>query len=160
MPPPSRFSPPPPCPAGSLSAVSARAPPFVPPPPLWRRHRPHRDACLKSGDRSGVRSHAARASSRAGQAKAGPARRRPRALGTGQASAVAVVVGHACYAHGPSQRHQRGPRALCNWAEHGFGPVAVELNFLFSEYIQFLANSKKLCRIHLNSENYETNFIG
>jgi hypothetical protein len=33
-------------------------------------------------------------------------------------------------------------RALCIWAERGFGPVAADLNFLFSKYIQFLANSK------------------
>jgi hypothetical protein len=32
--------------------------------------------------------------------------------------------------------------ALCNWAERGFGPVTLELVFLFSEYIQILANLK------------------
>jgi hypothetical protein len=65
-------------------------------------------------------------------------------------------------------RGQPGPRlawpwaapALCDWAEHSFGRVALGLDFIFSEYIQFLANSKNLCRIHLNSENYETNFVG
>jgi hypothetical protein len=41
----------------------------------------------------------------------------------------------------------RGPRtwaapALCDWAERGFGLVALGLDFIFSEYIQFLANSK------------------
>jgi hypothetical protein len=50
--------------------------------------------------------------------------------------------------------------ALCDWTKHGFGIVALELDFIFSEYIQFLANSKNLCGIHLNSENYETNFVG
>jgi hypothetical protein len=36
------------------------------------------------------------------------------------------------------------PRAtpLCDWAERGFGLVALGLDFIFSEYIQFLANSK------------------
>jgi hypothetical protein len=34
------------------------------------------------------------------------------------------------------------PPSLCTWAEHGFGPVAADLNFLFFEYIQFLVNSK------------------
>jgi hypothetical protein len=53
-----------------------------------------------------------------------------------------------------------GHAPLCKWVELGFGPVAVWLNFLFSEYIQILTNLKKLCRIHLNSENYETNFVG
>jgi hypothetical protein len=43
-----------PCPAGSLTAVGARPPPFAPPPPLWHRRRPHRDAHPESGDRSGV----------------------------------------------------------------------------------------------------------
>jgi hypothetical protein len=33
-------------------------------------------------------------------------------------------------------------RALCNWAERGFGLVTLELVFLFSEYIQILANLK------------------
>jgi hypothetical protein len=33
-------------------------------------------------------------------------------------------------------------RALCIWAERGFSLVAADLNFLFSEYIQFLTNSK------------------
>jgi hypothetical protein len=35
-----------------------------------------------------------------------------------------------------------GQPLLCNWAMHGFGPVTVELIFLFSEYIQILVNSK------------------
>jgi hypothetical protein len=34
---------PPPYPAGSLTIVGARPPPFVPPPQLWRSHRPFRD---------------------------------------------------------------------------------------------------------------------
>jgi hypothetical protein len=51
-----------------------------------------------------------------------------------------------------------GHAPLCKWIECSFGPVAVGLNFLFSEYIQIFANLKKLCRIHLNSGNYETNF--
>jgi hypothetical protein len=49
---------------------------------------------------------------------------------------------------------------LCHWAASGFGPVAFELFLYFSEYIQILAKFKNLCRIHLNSENYETNFAG
>jgi hypothetical protein len=54
--------------------------------------------------------------------------------------------------HGPRQRHEHGPHprghgpwaahALCIWAERGFGPVTLELVFLFSEYIQILANLK------------------
>jgi hypothetical protein len=35
-----------------------------------------------------------------------------------------------------------GHTLLCNRAERGFGPVAAELSFLFSEYIQILVNSK------------------
>jgi hypothetical protein len=41
--------------------------------------------------------------------------------------AGAVDVGHAL---------------LCNWAERGFGPVTFDYIFIFSKYIQFLANSK------------------
>jgi hypothetical protein len=39
-------------------------------------------------------------------------------------------------------------------------PSGTRLNFIIFRFIQFSANSKKLCRIHLNSENYETNFVG
>jgi hypothetical protein len=35
-----------------------------------------------------------------------------------------------------------GHALLCNWAEQVFGPVAFDYIFRFSEYIQFLANSK------------------
>jgi hypothetical protein len=37
------LSPPPPCPAGSLTVVGARPPPFAPPPPLWHHRRPSHD---------------------------------------------------------------------------------------------------------------------
>jgi hypothetical protein len=47
------------------------------------------------------------------------------AMHTGRADAV--DVGHVL---------------LCNWAEHGFGPVAFDYIFIFSKYIQFLVNSK------------------
>jgi hypothetical protein len=58
-----------------------------------------------------------------------------------------TAAGHAATrpesrAHGPSRRCGRGPCALCNWAERRFGPVAFDYIFIFSEYIQFLANSK------------------
>jgi hypothetical protein len=33
-----------------------------------------------------------------------------------------------------------GQAPLCIWAERGFGPEALKLIFLFSEYIQILAN--------------------
>jgi hypothetical protein len=35
-----------------------------------------------------------------------------------------------------------GQAPLCNWAEREFGLVALKLIFLFSEYIQILANLK------------------
>jgi hypothetical protein len=47
----------------------------------------------------------------------------------------AVSTGHARVAMG------RAP-ALCDWVMRGFGPVALGLDFIFSKYIQFLANSK------------------
>jgi hypothetical protein len=82
-----------------------------------------------SGDRSGVRRAVAGHAGRGRLGKRGPCAR----VAVGRASAVhvdradAVSMGHA---------------PLCNWVERGFGPVAADLNFLFSEYIQFLANSK------------------
>jgi hypothetical protein len=36
----------------------------------------------------------------------------------------------------------RAAPSLCDYAERDFGPVALGLDFIFSEYIQFLANSK------------------
>jgi hypothetical protein len=38
-------------------------------------------------------------------------------------------------------------------------PIDLCFVFIFSEYIQILANFKNLCRIHLNSESCETNFV-
>jgi hypothetical protein len=51
------------------------------------------------------------------------------------------VVGryHHC---GPHPAWLWAMRALCKQAVSGFGPLAVELFFLFSEYIQIFANSK------------------
>jgi hypothetical protein len=39
-------------------------------------------------------------------------------------------------------------------------PIGLCFVFLFFEYIQILAKFKNLCRILLNSESYETNFVG
>jgi hypothetical protein len=38
-------------------------------------------------------------------------------------------------------------------------PIGLRFVLLFSEYIQILSKFKNLCRIHLNSENCETNFV-
>jgi hypothetical protein len=107
------LSPPPPCLAGSLTAVGAQPPPFAPPLPLWRRRRPRRDAHPESGDHSGVRraivGHAGRGR---------PGKSRPRAAHTGRAPR-----GHGpCtrYARGPSRRRERGPHVQC-----ATGPSAV-----------------------------------
>jgi hypothetical protein len=35
-----------------------------------------------------------------------------------------------------------GQAPLCIWAERGFGPEALKLIFLFSDFIQIRANSK------------------
>jgi hypothetical protein len=40
------------------------------------------------------------------------------------------------------------------------GPLALICFTEFSELVQIIANFKKLCMIHLTSENYETNFVG
>jgi hypothetical protein len=75
-----------------------------------------------------VRLRAARsaAQSRAAQAEAGLAK--PSAACTVQMGRVGTM--------------DVGRTLLCNWAVRGFGPVAFDLYFLFSEYIQILANSK------------------
>jgi hypothetical protein len=101
------LSPPPPCPAGSLTVVGARPPPFAPPPPLWHHRRPSHDT------RSGaVTAPMCVTPSRAAQAEAGPASAgralcpraaphvavgRARTVHVGQADAVSV--GHARTVH-------------------------------------------------------------
>jgi hypothetical protein len=125
-----------PCPAGSLTAVGARPPPFAPPPPLWRCRRPRRDACPESGNRSGMRRAVA---GRTGRGR--PGKHRPRAAHTGRASAVAA--GRTRTMHmGRADAVSVGHAPLCNWADREFGPVTLDLVFLISEYIQILANLK------------------
>jgi hypothetical protein len=42
----------------------------------------------------------------------------------------------------PRALHRPAAPALCHWAVGGFGLVAFDYIFIFSEYIQFLVNSK------------------
>jgi hypothetical protein len=98
------------------------SPPFASPPPLWHRRRP------ESGDRSGCA-----APSRATQAEAGPASA-GRALRTRAAPRVAVGRARAVHV-GRADAADVGQAPLCIWVERGFGPVALKLIFLFSEYI-------------------------
>jgi hypothetical protein len=64
--------------------------------------------------------------------------------------ASAVNTGRAPRGRGPCPRVavgrartvHVGHASLCNWAEREFGLVALKLIFLFSEYIQILANLK------------------
>jgi hypothetical protein len=54
-----------------------------------------------------------------------------------------MAVGHARAVHmGQAYAASVGQAPLCNWAERGFGPEALKLIFLFSEYISILANLK------------------
>jgi hypothetical protein len=76
--------------------------------------------------------------------RAGP-RHGPRTLCRPRASTrrAHVAVGRACAVHmGRANAASLGQAPLCNWVEHGFGPVTLELVFLFSDYIQILANLK------------------
>jgi hypothetical protein len=69
----------------------------------------------------------------------------------------------------------RGPRALCTWVEltssawamrtvqlgrARFRPSGSRFKFSIFRIYSNPYKFKKLCRIHLNSENYETNFVG
>jgi hypothetical protein len=90
----------PPCPAGSLTVVGARPPPFAPSPPLWRRRRPRHDACVGA-----VTAPTCAALRRAvvGRASRGrPSEHRPDTRGRGPCTRCVC---------GPSRRHGRGPRA-------------------------------------------------
>jgi hypothetical protein len=61
----------------------------------------------------------------------------------GRGSCARMAVGHARVVHvGRADAASVGQAPLCNWAERGFGPVTLELVFLFSDYIQILANLK------------------
>jgi hypothetical protein len=116
------LSSPPPCPAGSLTAVGARPPPFAPPPPLWRRRRPRRDTRPESGDRSGVRRAVV---GRTGRGR--PGKRRPRAAHTGHASTV--NVGRTRCARGPSRRRGRGPSTTVHLGRAWFRPSGTQIDF-------------------------------
>jgi hypothetical protein len=96
--------------------VGARPPAFAPPLPLWHRRQPRRDACPGA-----VTAPACAALAEAGPVSAG----RARAMRVGQADAAGV-----------------GQAPLCIWAERGFGPEALKLIFLFSDFIQILTNLK------------------
>jgi hypothetical protein len=67
-------------------------------------------------------------------------RRRPR-----RDARPGAVTAPACAAprrRGPHRTRPARQAPLCNWAEREFGPVALKLIFLFSEYIQILTNLK------------------
>jgi hypothetical protein len=69
-------------------------------------------------------------------------------------------LGHASAAHASHASHGRGPLTHC-----ASGPSVVSAQWHPVKFYYFLIYSihcklKKLCRIHLNSENYETNFVG
>jgi hypothetical protein len=97
------LSPPSPCPAGSLTIVGARPPPFAPPPPLWHRRQPCRDVRLGAVTASALRCAVA---GRTGRGQ--PGERRPRAAHTGRAPrGRGPRTRCAC---GPSRRCERGPR--------------------------------------------------
>jgi hypothetical protein len=83
------------------------------------------DARPESSDRSGVRS---RATLR---------RRRPR-----RPRPARKAVGRVRYAHRPSRRYERGPRATVQLGRARFRPSGSRICFPFSEYIQILANLK------------------
>jgi hypothetical protein len=111
-----------PNPVGSLTAVGARPPPFAPPPPLWHRRQPRRDARPESGDRSDV-CHAV--AGRTGRGR--PGKRRPRAAPMGCASAV--NAGRARCVRGPSRCHERGPACTVHLGRAWFRPSGSRFKF-------------------------------
>jgi hypothetical protein len=100
----------PPCPAGSLTVVGARPPPFAPSLPLWHRRRPRRDACPGA-----VTAPACAALHRAVAGRAGrgrPSERRPRLRG-----------------RGPSRHRGRGPSATVHLGRAWFRPRGTQIDF-------------------------------
>jgi hypothetical protein len=104
-----QLSPTPPCPAGSLTIVGARPPPFAPPPPLWHRRWPRHDtrpsavtgpACATQ--RRAIAGHAGRG---------WPSKRRPHATHPGRAPRGRGPRTRC--ARGPSRHRERGPCVHC-----------------------------------------------
>jgi hypothetical protein len=140
------------------------APPSTPPTPLStsraRPHRrphageappcssPHRLLALVTSPPRCTRATPPRCA----HARAGPSWARPWAAHTAQAEAE---PGQA----GPCTLHRPSAPTLCYWAAGGFGPVAFDLDFYIFQIYSNPYKFKNFCRIHLNSENYETNFV-
>jgi hypothetical protein len=57
-----------------------------------------------------------------------------------------AIVGHAAL-------HKPAAPMLCHWAASRIWAIGLCFVFLFSEYIQNLANFKNLCKFGLKSEN-------
>jgi hypothetical protein len=76
------------------------------------------------------------------------------------AEADPASAGRAHCAHGPSRCRERGPCATVQLGQARIRPSDTRFSFsnfrIYSKSCKF----KNLCRIHLNSENYETNFVG
>jgi hypothetical protein len=100
---------PPPCPAGSLTVVGPRPPPFAPPPPLWHRRRPCCDTRLGAVTAPACAALRRTVAGRVGRGR--PGKRRPRAAHMGRAPRGRGPRTRC--AHGPSRRHEHGPSALC-----------------------------------------------
>jgi hypothetical protein len=133
--------------------------------PVRRRRAVVGSPCSAAAVRH-ARAHAVRRALRGpaelGRARcAGRGQPRPRLVWLWAAHAVrasAASTGRAHVAVGHAPAWPRAAPALCNWAERGFGPVALDLNFIFSEYIQFIANSKILLEM-FQSVLYYKNII-
>jgi hypothetical protein len=64
-----------------------------------------------------------------------------------------VAVGHAVLLHYAMQHCASGPHTEA-------GPLALNYFFKIFQFNSNFANFKNLHKIHLKSENYETNFAG
>jgi hypothetical protein len=119
------LSPPPSCPAGSLTVVGARPPPFAPPLPLWHRCRQRRDACPGA-----VTAPACAALRRAIAGHAGrgrPGKRRSRAAHTGRASHGRGPRTRC--AHGLSRHRECGPSATVHLGRAWFRLSGTQIDF-------------------------------
>jgi hypothetical protein len=160
-----------------VAPTASRAPPS-PRPPHRPRRRPDRsrspvDATphrhLRAGEPHIPRSSPERRRRAAASSSSSAAAERCAARCAGRPSwathaAPAEAVGRASVAS--TGRAPRGcglcarvaAPGLCDWAERDFGPVALGFFIYFLIY-SIHCKFKNLCRIHLNSENYETNFV-
>jgi hypothetical protein len=130
------------------SPWSPRGPPPSPRLPRGPRHRLDRRRATPTASLAARPSPSCRAALSASVSHRSP----PSAHRAASSPSTATALGRAPRGRGPRPHCATGPSAVsAQWH-----PVKFYYFLIYSIHCKF----KKLCRIHLNSKNYETNFVG